>query len=175
VARDFNDVLVLASASLPRKFVDALTPWDLSHLRPYRPDYLAGLESEAYTIPLADGHKTARAEMAGVILNDARRDIGGDEQRVDHIQTDHADETFKHILLPVWSAAYRYNGKSYRFVVNGQSGRVMGERPWSAWKIAAALIAALIALAAFFYLAEAGGYIDMGAALQDAGPVIQGF
>ena len=60
-------------------------------------------------------------------------------------------------------------------MVNGQSGRVMGERPWSVWKIAAALIAALIAVAAFFYLAEAGGYIDMGAALQDAGPVIQGF
>ncbi|WP_207102037.1 zinc ribbon domain-containing protein [Paracoccus shandongensis] len=175
VARAFNDVLVLASASLPRKFSDGLTPWDLAHLRTYRPDYLAGLEAEAYTIPLADGHKMARAEMAGVILNDARRDIGGDEQRVDRINTDYRDETFKHILLPVWTAAYRYNGKSYRFVVNGQSGRVVGERPWSVWKIAAAVIAALVALAAFLYLADAGGYIDLDAVVQGQDIVIQGY
>ncbi len=174
ISRNFDDVLVLAAASLPRKFADGLAPWDLSHLRPYRPDYLAGLESEAYTIPLYDGHKTARSEMAGVIINDARRDIGGDEQRVDHIQTQHSNETFKHILLPVWAAAYRYNGKSFRFVVNGQSGRVMGERPWSAWKIAGAALAALVALAAFMYLAQQGGYIQMGG-LPSANDVIRGY
>lgn len=180
VARHFNDVLVLAAASLPRRFSDGLTPWDMSHLRPYRPDYLAGFEAEGYTIPLTDGHGIARQEMAGVILNDARRDIGGDEQRVEQIRTDYADETFKHILLPVWSAAYKYNGKSYRFVVNGQSGRVMGERPWSAWKIAAAVIAALVALAAFIYLAESGGYVQFNTGPVDirmpgGGYVIQGY
>ena len=39
--------------------------------------------------------------------------------------------TFKHVLLPVWLAAYRYRGKSFRFVVNGRTGSVEGERPWS--------------------------------------------
>ena len=61
-----------------------------------------------------------------------RRDIGGDHQRIDHVDTEIWDVTFKHILLPVWVSAYRYGGKSYRFVVNGQSGKVMGERPYSA-------------------------------------------
>ena len=172
VARHFNDVLVLASASLPRRFSDGMTPWDLSHLRPYRPDYLAGFEAEGYTIPLSDGHAIARQDMAGVILNDARRDIGGDEQRVEQIRTDYSSETFKHVLLPVWAAAYRYNGRSFRFVVNGQSGRVMGERPYSVWKIAAAVIAALVALAVFLYFAQASGYVQLG---QSPGYVIQGY
>jgi hypothetical protein len=70
-----------------------------------------------------------------VIVQDVRRDIGGDEQRVHDVDTDWSDETFKHILLPVWMAAYKYNGKSYRFLVNGQTGEVQGERPWSIWKI----------------------------------------
>lgn len=61
----------------------------------------------------------------------ARRAIGGDAQRIERISTDHADETFKHVLLPIWTAAYRCNSQSCRFVVNGQSGRVQGERPWS--------------------------------------------
>src|SRR5699024_6587679 len=117
VARDFDDVLVLASTSLPRRFTDGLTPWDLSHLTPYRPEYLAGFAAEGYTVPLETGHEVARAQMAEVIAMDIRRDIGGDHQRIDAMETQHASETFKHVLLPVWSAAYRYGGKSYRFVV----------------------------------------------------------
>lgn len=162
IARDFNDVLVLAADSLPRHFSDGLAPWELSHLAEYRPDYLAGFSAEGYTIALANGHQTARQEMANVIVNDARRDIGGDEQRVSRVQTDYSGETFKHILLPIWIAAYKYNGKSYRFLVNGQSGRVQGERPWSVWKIAAAVIAALIALTVFLYFGESTGYIRLG-------------
>ena len=60
--------------------------------------------------------------------------------------------TFKHVLLPVWLAAYKYRGKTYRFVVNGRTGRVQGERPWSAIKIALAVIVGLIVAAAAGYI-----------------------
>ena len=66
---------------------------------------------------------------------DAKSDIGGDEQRVRRTNPI-SDVTFKHILLPVWLAAYKYRGRTFRFVVNGRTGRVQGERPYSAWKIA---------------------------------------
>ena len=167
VARAFNDVLVLASTSLPRQYTDALAPWDLSHLVAYDPRYLSGFQAEGYTVPLADSHAIARQEMAGVIAMDVRRDIGGDVQQIQAMDTDHSNETFKHILLPVWLAAYKYNGKSYRFVVNGQSGRVQGDRPWSVWKIAAAVILALIA-AAVLLLATDSGNIRIGSAATPA-------
>ena len=86
----------------------------------------------------------ARGIMNAVIEGDVRRDIGGDQQQIDRVETEHSDETFKHILLPVWMAAYKYGGKTYRFVVNGQTGKVQGERPWSAWKIAFAILLALL-------------------------------
>ena len=145
VARFFDDVLVLASKALPRKYTDNLEPWDLSGLVPYQPQYLAGFRAEGYTVELNDGYTQARAYMDRVILRDVRFDIGGDEQRVHDIDTVVKDVTFKHVLLPVWLAAYKYRGKTYRFVVNGQSGKVQGERPWSAWKIAFAVILGLIA------------------------------
>ncbi len=145
VARRFDDVLILASQSLPRHYTDNLAPWDLTALQPYRADYLAGFTAEGYTVSLQDGHAMGRDVMAGVIQQDVRHDIGGDEQRIEDIDTDWSSETFKHVLLPIWMAAYKYNGKSYRFVVNGQTGKVQGERPWSAWKIAFAILAALIA------------------------------
>jgi len=151
VSRDFDDVLVLASRSLPERLGNELTPWDLGALTPYSPEFLAGFQAEGYTVPLADGHGTARDRMANVILQDVRRDIGGDEQRVHNVDTDWSDETFKHILLPIWMAAYKYNGKSYRFLVNGQTGEVQGERPWSVWKITfAVLFVAILALGAVY-------------------------
>ncbi|AWD21266.1 TFIIB-type zinc finger domain-containing protein [Fuscovulum blasticum] len=151
VARDFDDVLVLGSASLPRRLGNELTPWDLGRLEPYSPDYLAGFSAEGYTIALADADAQSKAVMAQVIEQDVRRDIGGDEQRITSVDTDFSDETFKHILLPVWMAAYKYNGKSYRFLVNGQTGEVQGERPWSVWKIGfAVLLGAAIVLGAIY-------------------------
>jgi DNA-directed RNA polymerase subunit RPC12/RpoP len=152
VARDFNDVLVMASQSLPPRLGNELTPWDLGALQPYAPDYLAGFRAEGYTVGLAAGHDAAQEQMRGVIRNDARHDIGGDEQRVDSVDTDWSDETFKHILLPVWMAAYKYNAKSYRFLVNGQTGEVQGERPWSAWKIGFTVLAVAALVLAGVYL-----------------------
>ena len=73
--------------------------------------------------------------MNAVIEGDVRRDIGGDQQRIGALETDVGALTFKHVLLPIWLAAYRYRGKSFRFVVNGRTGAVQGERPWSASKI----------------------------------------
>ena len=144
VARFFDDVLVLASKSLPKKFTDALAPWDLSALEPYAPEYLAGFRAEAYSVTLEDGYAEARQYMDAMIERDVRFDIGGDRQRIHNVQTQVSDVTFKHILLPVWLAAYKYRGKTYRFVVNGRTGNVQGERPYSAIKITFAVILGLL-------------------------------
>lgn len=151
VARFFDDVLVLASTSLPKRFTDALEPWDLSRLEPYRPEYLAGFRAEGYTVELDQGFDEARAYMDRVIVRDVKFDIGGDRQRVHGVNTDISDVTFKHILLPVWLAAYKYRGKTYRFVVNGVTGNVQGERPYSAFKITVAVIAGLLVAGAVGY------------------------
>jgi ribosomal protein S27E len=153
VQRQFDDMLVMAATSLPLRLGDDLTPWDLGLLVPYSPDFLAGFQAEGYTVPLADGHATARNRMAQIIEDDVRRDIGGDEQRIDNVNSRFDDETFKHILLPIWMAAYKYSGKSYRFVVNGQTGEVQGERPYSWWKIgfAIGLVAATVVGAIYLH------------------------
>ncbi len=147
VARFFDDVLVLGSTSLPKAYTDALAPWDLSALEPYDPQFLAGFRAEGYTVPLEEGYSEARIYMDRMILRDVKFDIGGDKQRVDGINTDIKDVTFKHVLLPIWMAAYKYRGTTYRFVVNGQTGTVRGERPYSKIKIAIAVTLGLIAAA----------------------------
>ncbi len=105
--------------------------------------------------------------MDRVIERDVKFDIGGDRQRVHGVETEIREVTFKHVLLPVWVAAYRFRGQSYRFVVNGQTGTVQGERPWSAWKIAFAVILGLIfaGIAGYLYAlygGNLGGTVSFG-------------
>ena len=151
VARFFDDVLVLASTSLPKSYTDALAPWHLAQLAPYTPEYLAGFRAEGYTVDLEQGFQEARAKMDAMITRDIRFDIGGDKQRITSADTTVKDVTFKHILLPVWMAVYKYRGKTYRFVVNGQTGTVKGERPYSSVKITIAVIIGLLVAVAVGY------------------------
>jgi len=157
VSRFFDDVLVLASKTLPKRYTDNLQPWDLAEMQPYNPDYLAGLRAEGYQIALEDGFEEARAHMDRVIQRDVRFDIGGDKQRILDIKTQVGNVTFKHVLLPVWLAAYKYQGQTYQFVVNGRTGRVQGERPWSKIKIAIAAAVAVVVVGAIGYLIAQSG------------------
>lgn len=152
VARFFDDVLVLASNSLPKKYTDGLAPWDLSAMEPYQPEYLAGFRAEGYTVSLEEGYDEATAYVNRMIERDIKFDIGGDRQRISSVDTEIGTLTFKHVLLPVWLAAYKYRGKTYRFVVNGRTGTVQGERPYSRWKIFFAVLAGLLIAGAVGYL-----------------------
>ena len=73
-----------------------------------------------------------------------RNDIGGDEQMIESVATNYSGVTFKHLLLPVYAGAYRYNGKPYQIMVNGRTGEIQGERPYSFWKIALLVLSILI-------------------------------
>jgi uncharacterized protein (DUF983 family) len=142
----FDDLLVSGSPSLPPHLARVLDRWDLSRLRPPDDELLAGFSVEIYRTGLEAGFAEARERMQPAIDAAIRRDIGGDAQRIHARQTAVDDIRFKHLLLPLWIGSYRFRDEPYRIVVNGQSGEVEGDRPWSAWKIALAAIAALLLL-----------------------------
>ena len=148
VSRFFDDVLVPATRAISEKKLKQLWPrLTVSKLKPYSAEYLAGFKAQRYEIPVKEGFERAKAIMADGIRSDVRSDIGGDTQRIHSVSTDYSQETFKHILLPVWMATYRYGGKTYQVMINAQTGTVMGERPVAKWKVALAVaIAAIIVI-----------------------------
>jgi predicted RNA-binding Zn-ribbon protein involved in translation (DUF1610 family) len=144
VSVQFNEVLVSASNSVPSQFVLGLNPWKLDLLAAYNEDFVTGFTVEAYQLGLEPGFGQAQQQMEVGIRDAVCRDIGGDRQRIITLQPHYFDIAFKHILLPIWLSSYRYADKTYRFIVNGQTGAVQGERPWSAWKIAGAVLLAVV-------------------------------
>jgi LSD1 subclass zinc finger protein len=142
-----DDVTVLASRSLPPSLTHAVSRWDTKALVPYQPEFVSGFQAEAYQIGLKDSYPLARAMIDERIRQLIRRDIGGDDQRIDDVATRYGDTTFKHVLMPAWISAYRYRDKVYRFLVNGQTGETQGESPLSWVKVT---LLAILGLFLFF-------------------------
>ncbi len=151
----FDDELICASRGLPPNLIGGICPYDLQTLTPYEPSYLAGFTAEEYQVDLGEGWGMAKQRMEGAIHSRCAGDIGGDTHSNLSVQTHWSQMTFKHLLLPVWVAAYLYNGKSYRFLVNGQTGKASGEAPYSVWKIAGLVILILIVVAIVIMVARA--------------------
>lgn len=149
----FDDVLVVASHSLPEKLAHDLEPWDLQSLTGYNDKFLSGFVTESYQVDLKTGFEKAKERIDGPIRDSVRRDIGGDEQQIVSLNNNYNDIKFKHILLPVWLSAYRYNDKVYRFMINARTGEVQGERPYSTAKILLLVLGIIAVGAGIWYFA----------------------
>lgn len=159
VQSNFDDVLIVASNSLNRAYIEQLEPWNLSQLVNYDEKFLSGFKAESYQIALENGFELAKQRMDGQIRAHVCAHIGGDRQRILSMDCDYRNITFKHILLPVYVTAYRYNNKSFQIMVNGSTGEVTGERPYSWIKITLAVLLGLLIVAAImlFMMAQQAG------------------
>ena len=152
VTRWFDDILIPGSKSLPQNRLNALEPWDLDEMKTYEPAYLSGFKAQRYQVELGEGFEQAKGIAARVIEGDVRGDIGGDEQMISEIKTHYSAITFKHILLPVYAGAYRLNQKVFQVVVNGRTGEVQGDRPYSFWKIALLVLFILLVIGGIYLM-----------------------
>lgn len=144
VVNNFNDILISASNSLPQNVANRLEPWKLEELVHYNQQYVSGFRSELFQIDAKEGFENAKHRMEPEIRETIRGDIGGDEQVINGFHSQYDNVGLKYLLLPAWISAYKYKEKLYHFTVNACTGEVVGERPYSALKIALAVIAGII-------------------------------
>lgn len=144
-----DDTLINASNKHRDVVPRGVASWDLDMLKPFDNRYLSGYITEKYTVPLEKGNIESHHEARRIAEIWACRDIGGDTQRVSSINPRLSDETFKHILLPLYVSTYKYKDKVYHFYINGQSGVTAGDRPYSFWKIFFMVLVILLVVGVF--------------------------
>jgi hypothetical protein len=144
----FDDELVCASRGVDPARLRAIEPFPTDSLVPYDPAYLAGWLVERYQIDLVAAAERSRREMDARLRELCARQVPGDTHRNLEVRARYREQTFKHILAPLWLATYTHHGRGYQAVVNGVTGKVSGARPWSWVKIALAVVVGLLALVA---------------------------
>src|SRR5204863_4008725 len=115
----FDDELVCASVGVKGPMLRAVEPFLTGELVPYDPGYLAGWTVERYQIDLIAAAERSRAQMDAALRRLCAADVPGDTQRNLEVDAAYRDQTFKHILVPVWLLTYTYRSKSYQVVGNG--------------------------------------------------------
>lgn len=149
----FDDVLVNASKNVSQKLINKLGGFNLKELVHYTPEFLSGFIAEKYSIGLKDGWENAKRTINMRIYSGVVEDIHADEVRNVSINTKYFNIKYKHLLLPMWISAYKYNNKTYRFLINGETGKVSGEAPVSPWKVTF-LIAIVAVIFVLIYFAS---------------------
>lgn len=153
VSNRFQDVAALANTGLDTGKVQELEPWPMEYAAPYQQEYIAGHLSRTYdTEPDQVFGELVQPRMEDQIESTIRSDIGGDEQRIGSKNVTWNVLNFAHLLLPVWLLTVTYRQQPFQVFINGVTGEVQGNRPYSAVKIALAVAAAIAVVVVLFWI-----------------------
>lgn len=129
----FEKVPVDGSIKMDDDLMDSIEPFNYSQLVDFDSAYLSGFLADRFdndpdeSLPRASNRMLNSAVKTVKSLVD--KDYGSTSLRTNGMQIKGA--SVKYALLPVYLLNMEYNGKKYRFAVNGQTGKIVGELPIS--------------------------------------------
>ncbi len=121
-----------ASEKLPDYKMDLLEPFDYSQLQPFKLPYISGYYADKYKYTSDEMSRRIEDRLDDYIVTAGRNTITGYSSvsigtKNIKITKDKAD----YVLLPVWILSYKYKDKMYSFMMNGQTGKIVADRPKS--------------------------------------------
>ena len=151
----YNGYLISGSRGLSQRDAISIQPFHLAALKHYEPYFLAGWLNEEYSVACDEALKISQQEFAHWENNNVAAFLPGDTYNNLNVQTNFSQINSDLILLPIYILSYRYKNKLYRFLINGQTGKTIGEKPLSWPKIGLAagfitLLVFIITLLLFF-------------------------
>lgn len=132
---EFDHVPVDGTSKLEGDITEAVEPFDMKGAEEFKSAYLSGFLADRYDIEAEDCKPRANERIKQSIRN-ALADTCSEYTSVLPEQENISLESGKinYALLPMWLLTAKYKGKLYRFAMNGQTGRFVGELPVSVGK-----------------------------------------
>lgn len=151
-----DDETVMASKQQKESGVKDCEPFKLSRILPYSPQVLAGFAAERYSVGLKEGWEAAQDSIRSKLRSNIERHVKSHWRcdRVDRVNfsTIYSGITYKYVLLPAWISSFKFKDKVYQFAVNGQTGKVGGKAPVSAFRVILAILLGVGACVGLYYL-----------------------
>ena len=153
----YDDELICATTNQNMGMLAGIEPFNTAENVAYKPEYIAGYAAERYAVGIKDAWERAKQSIVNKVRSNIRSKIRSDhhadQSKIDTLDISYNNITYKYLLLPVWIANFKYNGKVYNFMVNGQTGKVSGNTPVSVPKVIITIVAVIviIALIAHFF------------------------
>lgn len=147
--------LVSGSKGLPQDQAERIKPYQLPALQRYEPYFLAGWLNEEYSIDRDQALLKSQQFFQQLERSHIAAFLPGDTHSALSVSTQFSQINSDLCLLPCYVLSYRYRDKLFRFLINGQTGKVAGDKPLSWRRIGAAVggVLLLIAVLVLLFLA----------------------
>lgn len=149
---NINNVEELAFTKIEKNLLDGIAPYDETKAVEFSMPYLSGFFAEQYDIPKEEITPKIEDQVyhyARTLIRETLSDYTSVADKSN--KTEILSKTMNYTLLPAWVLTYQYQGKTYVFAVNGQTGKSFGELPMSTKKVFG-LSAAIFAVASLALL-----------------------
>ena len=115
--------------------------------------YLPGFLADKYDIPVADCESRADERCRKTVLAALDRTVNGYDTCIPRTQDVRLRRGKVHYaLLPVWMLSTRWNGKSFLFAMNGQTGKICGKLPVAKGKLVKLFLEIFVPVAAILMI-----------------------
>ena len=146
----FNKIPIDASTKLENDITESIEPFDFSEAVDFESAYLAGYLADKYDVPSVDceGRINQRVKRS---VEDAFEStvVGYTSVTTEHSSVKLLNPKVKYALFPMWILNTKWQGNTYTFAMNGQTGKFVGDLPldrgaWWRWLLGVSGIASAI-------------------------------
>lgn len=132
----FDDLIVNGGVQITQSEILRISPFSTNESFLYDKKFLVGFSAEHNKVKLDVAWKNAKTlanpKIKAKILSKYHYDVVGEIK----INTNFNNIKYKYVLIPVWIGTYKYKNKDYRFLVNGENGKMYAKAPTSILKVA---------------------------------------
>lgn len=126
----FSNVPVDASGRIDDDLMDSLEPFRMEEVKPFDMGYLAGFTADRFDLAREETAGRARERMIHTAEQVVQNRVGRDYESITRTGGElNSQLKARYLLFPVYLFDVAHGGQSYRFAVNGQTGKVVGDVP----------------------------------------------
>lgn len=129
------DVVVESSSKINQAELMQILPFDMTGLVEFKQGFIMGYTVEQYESTVDECQKIAKRTMEDNIKRIILSKYSHDRVVSFDMKTTFSEEKYLYNLLPIYRCDFNYKKKNYKTYMNGQTGKVGGGFPVSAWKI----------------------------------------
>jgi len=127
---DFEKVPVDGSEKMDDSYMDAMEPYNYSMIKDFQSAYLAGYTAEKYDVDAEKSRERAGRRVKASLEDEFARSVTGySSVRAESSVVNVESGKVSYALLPVWILNTKYQKENHQFIMNGESGRLVGSLP----------------------------------------------
>jgi DNA-directed RNA polymerase subunit RPC12/RpoP len=126
----FAKIPVDGSEKMDDDYMDALEPFDYATLKDFQSAYLSGYIAEKYDVNAEASKERAIKRMKHSLESQFAKSVQDYRSVVKEKSNINVGEgKVTYALFPVWVLNSKYQNENYQFIMNGQSGLIVGKLP----------------------------------------------